>query len=283
MVGCCSTSSPGAIPPSSTASVTGSIMTSATPAPTSSSPPSAVPGRAGRFDSTGVTTTWRGRRLPRPTRTAALLRGASAAAKHAPARHVDVYLTWGEPPDIVAPRLAHMRSLPAADARSVALRHPAPRHHPRSPADAWAETDRVLATRLAGRSPRRRPARPLPVGRPTADGLAARGPTDSLVVSPNLWAGYGLVRGGAGTALVGSHEEVADRLLGVPRASASTSSSSRVTPTSRRRTGSPRASCRSCAGPACWRRRWRWAPVAPVAAMTEVTAVMRAATRPNRR
>ena len=29
---------------------------------------------------------------------------------------------------------------------------------------------------------------------------------------PNLWAGVGLVRGGAGTALVGSHEEVADRL-----------------------------------------------------------------------
>jgi len=31
-------------------------------------------------------------------------------------------------------------------------------------------------------------------------------------VSPNLWAGVGLVRGGAGTALVGSHTEVADRI-----------------------------------------------------------------------
>ena len=29
---------------------------------------------------------------------------------------------------------------------------------------------------------------------------------------PNLWSGVGLVRGGAGTALVGSHQEVADRL-----------------------------------------------------------------------
>ncbi len=38
------------------------------------------------------------------------------------------------------------------------------------------------------------------------------GRTDSLEVSPNLWAGVGLVRGGAGTALVGSHEEVADRI-----------------------------------------------------------------------
>ena len=29
---------------------------------------------------------------------------------------------------------------------------------------------------------------------------------------PNVWAGVGLVRGGAGTALVGSHDEVADRI-----------------------------------------------------------------------
>ena len=30
-----------------------------------------------------------------------------------------------------------------------------------------------------------------------------------LEIHPGLWAGVGLVRGGAGTALVGSHEEVA--------------------------------------------------------------------------
>jgi alkanesulfonate monooxygenase len=33
-----------------------------------------------------------------------------------------------------------------------------------------------------------------------------------LEVSPNLWAGVGLGRGGAGTALVGSHAEVAERI-----------------------------------------------------------------------
>ena len=38
------------------------------------------------------------------------------------------------------------------------------------------------------------------------------GSRDDLLISPNLWAGIGLVRGGAGTALVGSHEEVADRI-----------------------------------------------------------------------
>ena len=38
------------------------------------------------------------------------------------------------------------------------------------------------------------------------------GRRDRLIVGPNLWAGVGLVRGGAGTALVGSAEEVAARL-----------------------------------------------------------------------
>ena len=38
------------------------------------------------------------------------------------------------------------------------------------------------------------------------------GRRDKLEVSPNLWAGVGLVRGGAGTALVGDAQTVADRL-----------------------------------------------------------------------
>ena len=41
--------------------------------------------------------------------------------------------------------------------------------------------------------------------------LALNGGTkDRLEIYPNLWAGVGLVRGGAGTALVGSHTEIAD-------------------------------------------------------------------------
>jgi alkanesulfonate monooxygenase len=36
------------------------------------------------------------------------------------------------------------------------------------------------------------------------------GPAQDLEIYPNLWSGIGLVRGGAGTALVGSHARVAD-------------------------------------------------------------------------
>jgi alkanesulfonate monooxygenase len=42
---------------------------------------------------------------------------------------------------------------------------------------------------------------------------ATRRSRDVLEVSPNLWSGVGLVRDGAGTALVGSAETVARRML----------------------------------------------------------------------
>jgi alkanesulfonate monooxygenase len=38
------------------------------------------------------------------------------------------------------------------------------------------------------------------------------GRRDKLVVAPNLWAGVGLVRTGVGTALVGTPQQIADRL-----------------------------------------------------------------------
>ena len=38
------------------------------------------------------------------------------------------------------------------------------------------------------------------------------GSRDNLYIAPNLWAGVGLVRGGAGTALVGSPQQVAERI-----------------------------------------------------------------------
>ncbi len=64
------------------------------------------------------------------------------------------------------------------------------------------------------------------------------GRRDKLEISPNLWAGVGLVRGGAGTALVGNPETVAARMKEY-RPSASTRSSCRATRISRKPIGSP--------------------------------------------
>jgi hypothetical protein len=93
--------------------------------------------------------------------------------------------------------------------------------------DAWAETERFLESldpKLV-QGTQKAFARSQSVGQQRMASLH-NGSADSLVVSPNLWAGYGLVRGGAGTALVGSHEEVADRIEDTT-SSVSRSSSSR--------------------------------------------------------
>jgi alkanesulfonate monooxygenase len=79
--------------------------------------------------------------------------------------------------------------------------------------EAWAEAQRLLD----GLDPESI-ARAQAIQRASQSEGQARmvalhnGRTDHLEIYPNLWAGVGLVRGGAGTALVGSHEEVADRI-----------------------------------------------------------------------
>jgi alkanesulfonate monooxygenase len=139
--------------------------------------------------------------------------GASPAAELVAAKHVDVYLTWGEPPEMVAPRIARLRELAAEQGRT--LRFGIRLHvitRDRS-SDAWAETERfmeqldpkVVAAAQAAM------AKSASVGQQRMVSLHG-GSRDDLVIAPNLWAGIGLVRGGAGTALVGSHEEVADRI-----------------------------------------------------------------------
>jgi alkanesulfonate monooxygenase len=135
--------------------------------------------------------------------------GSSKAAGPVAAAHSQVYLTWGEPPAQVGEKLAWIRSLNPGLRFGIRLHVIA-----RDTSDAaWAEADRLLqhvspadiATVQAGlrRSESEGQRRMLELN---------QGSRDGLVVSPNLWAGVGLVRGGAGTALVGSHTEIADRI-----------------------------------------------------------------------
>jgi alkanesulfonate monooxygenase len=139
--------------------------------------------------------------------------GSSPAAGDVAARHSDVYLTWGEPPAQVAEKIAWIRGLAAEQGRTVRF---GIRLHviTRDTADqAWAEARRLLD----GFSDEAISSVQSGLARSESEGqrrmLALHGgERDGLEVSPNLWAGIGLVRGGAGTALVGSHAEVADRI-----------------------------------------------------------------------
>ncbi|MFH9089572.1 LLM class flavin-dependent oxidoreductase [Streptomyces sp. NPDC017673] len=139
--------------------------------------------------------------------------GSSPAAGQVAAGYADVYLTWGEPPAQVAGKIAWIRKLAAEHGRTprFGIRlHVITRD---TAAQAWAEADRLLD----GFDPETVRTVQSGLARSESEGqrrmLALHGGSrESLEIHPNLWAGIGLVRGGAGTALVGSHEEVAERI-----------------------------------------------------------------------
>ncbi|MFF3501494.1 LLM class flavin-dependent oxidoreductase [Streptomyces sp. NPDC003247] len=139
--------------------------------------------------------------------------GASAEAEQVAAQHADVQLLWGEPLSAVAERVTRLRERAAAVGRTVrcGLRvHVISRD---SADEAWAEAARILSTLdpETVRLTQERFARMDSTGQARMTALHG-GDTRALTVAPNLWAGIGLVREGAGTALVGSHDEVAERL-----------------------------------------------------------------------
>ncbi len=137
--------------------------------------------------------------------------GSSPAAGNVAAKHVDAYLTWGEPPPAVAAKLDWINALAAAQGRTLrqGIRlHVITRD---TSEQAWAQARRLLD----GLDPATVAQVQAGLGRSESEGqkrmLALHGgKRDDLEIYPNLWAGVGLVRGGAGTALVGSHTEVAD-------------------------------------------------------------------------
>lgn len=139
--------------------------------------------------------------------------GSSAAAGPVAARHSDVYLTWGEPVADVSRKVRWMRGLAAEQGRTLrfGLRvHIIVRDTSEA---AWAEAGRLLAA-IDPETIQKVQAglhRSESVGQKRMLALHG-GSLDNLEIAPNLWAGVGLVRGGAGTALVGSHAEVAERI-----------------------------------------------------------------------
>lgn len=144
---------------------------------------------------------------------ALFLGGSSDAAISLSAKHIDVFLTWGEPPAAVAEKINRVRAAAATLGRTVKFGirlHIIVRE---SSSEAWAAADGLIAqvtdetiaaaqAAIAGFES---------VGQKKMTDLHG-GKRDNLTVSPNLWAGVGLVRGGAGTALVGNPQEVASRI-----------------------------------------------------------------------
>jgi alkanesulfonate monooxygenase len=143
--------------------------------------------------------------------------GSSAAAHDLAAEQVDTYLTWGEPPADVAKKVADVRERAARNGREVKF---GIRLHVivRETDDAaWRAAEELISrvdddtviraqaafSRMDSEGQRRMAA---------LHGSGKRRTRADLEISPNLWAGVGLVRGGAGTALVGDPQTVAARI-----------------------------------------------------------------------
>lgn len=79
--------------------------------------------------------------------------------------------------------------------------------------EAWHETDRLISHLDDATIAKAQKvfARMDSVGQSRMSALHG-GQRGKLEISPNLWAGVGLVRGGAGTALVGDPDTVAERI-----------------------------------------------------------------------
>lgn len=143
--------------------------------------------------------------------------GSSEAAHELAAEQVDTYLTWGEPPAEVAKKIADVRARAARKGRTVnfGIRlHVIVRE---TEDEAWRAAESLISrvddetviraqavfARMDSEGQRRMAA--------LHAGGTRRNRAD-LEISPNLWAGVGLVRGGAGTALVGDARTVAARI-----------------------------------------------------------------------
>jgi len=143
--------------------------------------------------------------------------GSSEAAHELAAEQIDRYLTWGEPPAEVAKKIADVRARAQRKGRKVEFGirlHVIVRE---TEDEAWRAAD-ALISRLDDDTVIRAQAA---FARMDSEGQrrmaalhrqGAKRTRADLEISPNLWAGVGLVRGGAGTALVGDAKTVAARI-----------------------------------------------------------------------
>jgi alkanesulfonate monooxygenase len=151
------------------------------------------------------------RGMPAPPRV--FVGGSSPAAQQVAARLGDVYLAWGEVPGQLR-ELFGMAELIAGEAgRRISF---GSRFHVisrDSSGDAWTVARQLLedADPAMVQAAQERSRRSESAGQRRMSAMHGGG-TDRLEVYPNVWAGYGLLRPGPAAALVGSHQEVADRI-----------------------------------------------------------------------
>jgi alkanesulfonate monooxygenase len=145
--------------------------------------------------------------------------GSSEEAHELAAQQLDTYLTWGEPPAAVAAKVADIRQRAAKYGRTLEFGirlHVIVRE---TEEEAWRAAGELVShlDESVVAAAQKKFAQMDSVGQRRMAELNKgkfnkANIREGLEVSPNLWAGVGLVRGGAGTALVGNPQQVADRI-----------------------------------------------------------------------
>ena len=141
--------------------------------------------------------------------------GSSEPAHELAAAQTDVYLTWGEPLDAGRRRRSTTCApAPRAKGREVQVR---PAHAPHRARDRRGgvarrrQADLQLSDEAIALA-QNKLTQTDSVGQKRMSALQRGRTREALEIAPNLWAGIGLVRSGAGTALVGDPKTVAARL-----------------------------------------------------------------------
>jgi alkanesulfonate monooxygenase len=144
--------------------------------------------------------------------------GSSTAAIEVAANHADMYLSWGETPALVADKIAHVKRVAAARGRNMRFGVRLNVIVRETKEEAWAQAQWLL-DRMDVEAVQKMTARVQAsdsVGQQRMNTLLGSRQIKharDLEVYPDIWAGFGLIRNGPGTAIVGDADTVAARLL----------------------------------------------------------------------
>lgn len=141
--------------------------------------------------------------------------GFSDPALDVAARHADVYLNWAEPLDKLKPHIDRVRELAARQGREVRFGLRVDVFARETEEAAWRDLRRQFdAVGNRGSSE----AKAFTSGSDSVGGARQTAyhqnvdRFEDLILGPNLWAGFAKAKPGPTVGLVGSHENVAERL-----------------------------------------------------------------------
>jgi alkanesulfonate monooxygenase len=144
--------------------------------------------------------------------------GSSDAALNVASKHADYYLSWLEPLDQLKKKFDSVKSRTHALGRSVKCAVRVDIIARATEEEAWREVERGLShisKETLEQFANRRGAGGDSVGAQRQHNIERSSTISSykdLLISPNIWSGFSLFRGGQSNGIVGSYEQVAQRL-----------------------------------------------------------------------